>query len=69
MRIRLVTWAIECEQCRRVEHVIERGNYTPMLPHGWGQRKVRNCGSTGYTRYDDLCPKCFELSQQEASRP
>lgn len=27
-------------------------------PTGWKQLSVHNCGLTGYTRVDDLCPKC-----------
>jgi len=59
-RVEMKRWRIRCDgwpACDVVEFVDEI--HLPSLPDGWGIHKVRDCGMTGYTRHDELCPACL----------
>lgn len=47
-------YRLTCDECGHSE-IYER--YGPW-PKGWGGRKIHDCGLTGYTAHEDLCPKC-----------
>lgn len=34
------------------------------LPEGWGPRTLTDCGLTGYTRHEILCPTCLSLHEK-----
>ena len=50
------TYRYQCNECRFTQDV--NATYQPPPPEGWSTRTVHDCGMTGYTRYDDLCPTC-----------
>lgn len=53
-----------CDRCGTSTKVT-RKEYDFSLPKGWGHADVHDCGLTGYTRTDDLCPKCLAKSKKE----
>lgn len=57
------TWRINCDRCQ-VE-IIVHGIFSPSLPSGWGTRQVGGFGLTGYTKTEELCPRCYKISKIE----
>lgn len=60
------TWMISCDRCP-VVHGIVTATSRPSLPKEWSYVKVDNCGMTGYTRHDVLCPMCVEREARKNS--
>jgi hypothetical protein len=52
--LKTVRWT--CDDCKTVLVIQSMHHYD--RPTGWEIREVRDCGSTGYTKYEDLCPAC-----------
>lgn len=51
-------WQARCDICGvESEPAFSQGH--PGLPEGWGARTLHDCGMTGYTRRESLCPECF----------
>ncbi len=48
-----VEWT--CDRCGAVQVV---QGYRPQAPADWQTVAVHGCGMTGYTRHDDICPRC-----------
>ena len=59
MIIEVKTYRVKCDRCNK-STTITRGEYDHKLPKGWGHADVHDCGLTGYTRTDDLCPTCLK---------
>jgi len=59
MKRRLETIEFTCDGCGLTQ-TWTGPEHTRMLPDGWGYRTVRNCGMTGYTCTEHLCPVCHE---------
>jgi hypothetical protein len=59
MHKELKTVEFECDLCHR-KIVIQAVNSAvhDMLPNGWTYKEEKNCGMTGYTRYDEYCQSC-----------
>lgn len=38
--------------------VFARAEYDVPIPEGWKTRTLTDCGLTGYTRHDLVCPNC-----------
>lgn len=53
------TFKVICDRCGG-DQTFVREEYGPSLPTGWGHEDVHDCGMTGYTRTDDLCPNCLK---------
>lgn len=62
MRIKLKTYKVKCDRCEATEVVMAQHEFD-ALPKGWGTEDVHDCGMTGYTRTDDLCPNCLKKSK------
>lgn len=60
MRQRIRTFKITCDRCRETTAIVQSRWRDGELPEGWDTEDVHDCGMTGYTRSDDLCPKCLE---------
>ncbi len=59
-RIHVKRWEIRCDGWPACDvSVFVDSARTPDLPEGWATRKVHDCGITGYTRTDELCPACL----------
>ncbi len=61
----LQTVEFSCDRCPKKVVVQRSASYDYMvwhvdqsLPAGWGVAPVYDCGMTGYTRHDTVCPKC-----------
>lgn len=54
------TYKVTCDRCGEVETFVREEYSFNTLPKGWGHDDVHDCGLTGYTRTDDLCPKCLK---------
>lgn len=54
--LKTVRWT--CDACKT--SLKNQSRHEDDYPKGWGSREVRDCGSTGYTRYDELCPDCLK---------
>ena len=53
MRMALKLEWLQCDRCHKKVQVCQH-----EYPAGWTTRQVHDCGMTGYTRKDDLCPDC-----------
>mgnify|MGYP006144881181 CR=1 FL=1 len=50
---------LRCDVCQALSApVIKRVSESYAMPEGWAKRTLTNCGMTGYSRTDHLCPKC-----------
>jgi hypothetical protein len=56
------TFQWRCDWCRRTEAQVAT---SASLPEGWWRVEVHNCGSTNYTRTDELCPRCWVKYQND----
>jgi ssDNA-binding Zn-finger/Zn-ribbon topoisomerase 1 len=45
-----------CDNCG-YDKIIEQINNN--YPKDWGTKEIHDCGSTGYTKTDHICPSCF----------
>lgn len=59
MQRQIKTYEWVCDQCRK--ETIVQGE---KKPEGWGTRTVYDCGLTGYTSHDDLCPDCWKKHKE-----
>lgn len=53
----LKTFEYICEGVKCARRMIVQSS-CEQTPAGWEQVPEYDCGSTGYTRYDLLCPRC-----------
>lgn len=60
----LKTFKVCCDMCKKTEIVCSTWSWAD-LPKGWGTSKVHDCGLTGYTKTDDLCPECLKKSEDK----
>ena len=58
MRTEMHTFKVSCDNCHDAVMVSSNSSYGCSLPEGWTSGATHDCGLTGYTRWDDLCPKC-----------
>lgn len=59
----LKTFRLRCDACRKLGptiHVYISPEATDV-PEDWGFRTLGDCGLTGYTRHEILCPECLSL--------
>lgn len=56
---RLHAWQVVCDVCNsnRGDAILSERQPTG-LPVGWTTRTLDNCGMTGYTRHEVVCPSC-----------
>lgn len=62
----LKTYRPQCDVCRvhgPTIHVYICPS-SEDLPEGWGSRTQHNCGLTGYSRKEILCPVCISLLEK-----
>jgi hypothetical protein len=59
MILEVKTWIFRCDQCRKDSAPV-CDTHQPPLPEGWKPRDVHNCGMTGYTRHEQICPDCVQ---------
>lgn len=64
--IELKTYRLRCDACR-VDGPTIHVYICPSsddLPEGWEPKVQSDCGMTGYTRYEILCPECVSLLEK-----
>ncbi len=59
MRTEVKTFIVTCDRCKKTEIVTSKWSHCD-LPEGWDTEDVHDCGSTGYTRTDDICSDCLK---------
>jgi hypothetical protein len=68
--VELKLWQFFCDVCCQpvgAPVVAEREPH--RLPEGWTTRGLSDCGLTGYSRTDAICPNCTKrIAEREASR-
>jgi hypothetical protein len=60
-------WRIKCDGCGREEGPIF-SDHMPSKPKDWDYETLHDCGLTGYTRHDLLCPQCIESRARRIER-
>lgn len=55
------TFEIVCDRCKK--SIIMHGQYA-SVPKNWNYFETYDCGLTGYTRRDLLCPDCQEKKNE-----
>jgi hypothetical protein len=59
MKQEVKVYQYTCDRCGKSAKVTRR-EYDFNPPKGWGRDDVHDCGLTGYTRTEDLCPACVK---------
>jgi predicted nucleic acid-binding Zn ribbon protein len=54
---KIKTYEFKCDECGEVTAIVHASMF-PYTAPGWTKREVPNCGMTGYTQVDDICPRC-----------
>ncbi len=54
--LKLIEYTCDC--CRKTK-TVQKVQYDYKLPEGWGLMPVHDCGMTGYTKWEELCPECL----------
>ena len=60
MRTPILWEELECARCPKKVKV-RQGD----TPSGWGTVETHDCGLTGYTRTDEVCPQCLAARKGE----
>jgi len=60
MKRELKTWETICDYCKTI--IVTQSSYY-KLPDGWVVVEAHDCGLTGYTNYNDMCPTCQQKDQ------
>jgi hypothetical protein len=62
-------WRPMCDICHQPGPVMF-DEHKPAPPDDWSRRTLQNCGLTGYTRHEIICPDCTQrLDSAENGQP
>lgn len=56
--VELKTYAAQCDICLNRSTPVLSEREPSGLPNGWTTRDLSDCGMTGYSRTDAICPGC-----------